>query len=287
MNAVETDATTSYLALVMAVCALATACAETDAPTPTTSESSETAREALEPEREGAFPFEKMREAADEDAAVEAIEQCADGSAKACYRVGDRYHGGDGVPRDNDLSNELIRHACAEGYIRACYDMGARYFQGVEVEQNLGKARTYFESACHDGYPEACHMLARTVRDGLGGPRNLDRARRLFGRSCELGFTRDCDRELAPVRAAVGPHEARLPEKAPEAVVDAARRCDSGLMSGCTDLADAYETGRGVARNFDRAEHLYELACDWGTLEACTSFRMLQGTLDRFPGVAP
>lgn len=287
MRRVETDNPASHLALVVCVCWLATACAETDAPAPTSSSSTETAEEALEPEQSGAFPFDRMREAATDKEAVEAIDRCAEGSAEACYRVGDRYHGGDGVPRDNPLSNRLIDYACSEGYQRACYDMGARYHQGVEVDQNLARARTYFETACHNGYPEACHMLARTVRDGLGGPRNVERARRLFGRSCELGFTDDCDRDLAPAGAAVGQHESRLPDDAPESVVRAARRCDSGLMSGCTELARAYEVGRGVAADVDRAERLFELACDWGKLEACTSFRMLQGTLHRFPGVAP
>jgi len=281
MTVVETETIATYVAAVASLGVLAAACAEVDAPAPTTS-SSETARSPLESEDEGAFPFEQMKEAADEKAAARAIEQCADGEAEACYRVGDRYHGGDGVPRDNDLSVELIRHACSEGYRRACYDMGARYFQGVEVEQDLERARTYFESTCREGHPEACHMLARTVRDGLGGPRNIDRARRLFGRSCQLGFTDDCDRELAPGRAAAGRHESRLPEEAPDAIVAAARRCDSGLMSGCTDLADAHEVGRGIPKDFERAETLYELACDWGDLEACGSFRMLQGTLHRF-----
>ncbi|MFB6375311.1 MAG: tetratricopeptide repeat protein, partial [Bradymonadaceae bacterium] len=263
------------------------ACAETDAPGATPSETAETSEAALEDEESDAFPFDRMLEDATDEEAKRAIRGCADGFAKACYRVGDRYHGGDGVPRDTDLSVELIDHACSKGYRRACYDMGTRYFQGVEVDQSMGKARMYFEQTCRNGYPEACHMLARTVRDGLGGPRNLDRARRLFGRACQLGFAKDCEREPAKIRAALGPHELQLPDDAPEPIVAAARRCDSGLMSGCTDLAAAYETGRGVAENFDRAEKLYELAWDWGKLEACTSFRMLEGSIGRFPGVKP
>jgi TPR repeat protein len=124
------------------------------------------------------------------------------------------------------------------------------------------------------------------ARDGLGGARDLGRARRLFERSCDLGFDRDCDRGMAPVReTAVGEHEGRLPDGAPGALVEAARKCDSGLMSGCTRLGRAYESGNGVTRDFERAERLYELACDWGQLEACRSFRMLQGSMHRFPGL--
>ena len=286
MNGRDTIDITMGVTLVVALCALLTACAETDQPTPPSGESTETSQTSLE-EAQSAFPFDEMLAAATEPGAERVIGECAEGSAKACYRVGDRYHGGDGVPRDNDLSVELIDHACTEGYQRACYDMGVRYFQGIEVEQDLGRARVYFESTCRNDYAFACHMLARVVRDGLGGPRNVERAKRLFGRSCDLGFAKDCDREMTPARAAVGPNEARLSDDAPQSVVRAARRCDSGLMSGCTDLADAYEVGRGVEQNFDRAEHLFELACDWGKLDACESFRMLEGTIQRFPGVAP
>ncbi len=262
-------------------------CAETDESVSQNVERDDKSDEvSLEMDGEAAFPFERMLGNAREAEAERAIRECAGGSSEACYEVGDRYHGGDGVPRDNDLSVRIIEHACQSGYRRACYDLGARYYQGVEVEQDLPRARRYFQSTCEDGYPEACHMLARMTRDGLGGARDLGRARRLFERSCELGFDRDCDHGSAPIReAAVGEYEGRLPDDAPESVVASARECDSGLMSGCTRLGRAYESGSGVARDFERARRLYELACDWGQLEACRSFRMLQGSMHRFPGL--
>ena len=270
------------VALVLWIALVVGGCAETDEPAGEASNSSKTASRALEGTKGGAFDFDAMLEEATTAAARSDISDCAGGSMEACYAAGNHYHGGDGVPRNNDLSVELIEYACEGGFIRACYDLGARYYLGIEVEQNLAKARSQFEHGCEASYPEACHMLGRMAKEGLGGPSDLGRARRLFQRSCSLGFERDCRRELTMLRRDGGVWESELPADAPKELVEAARRCDAGLMSGCTQLARAYERGRDLPEEFETAEELYRLACDWGKLEACSVYRMMEGTAHRF-----
>lgn len=284
MKSKTTISMKSTWAVALLAAALVAACAETDEGSAEAPESAESAQQALEAVPEGPFDFGAMLQDAERKTAKAEIRRCARGSAEACYKVGLRYHGGrGGITRDNPLSVRLIDHACSNGFTRACYEMGARYFQGAEVEQNLHKARPYFEGACDEGYPEACHMLGRMAKKGLGGPRNIERARRLFQHSCKLGFERDCERDLTILRQASGEYESRLSAGASDKLVEAARKCDAGLMSGCTNLARAYEVGEGVEQSFERAEELYRVACDWGKLDACSVYRMMEGTAHRFP----
>jgi hypothetical protein len=231
---------------------------------------------------ESTFDFEAMAGQVEAPEAEVALDGCRRGQAVECFRLGVFYHGGDGVPRDNPLSNRLIEHACGDGHRRACYSMGVRYYLGIEVEPDRQKARGYFERVCTAGGAFGCHMLARSVEEGLGGPRNLERAERLFERSCRLGYGRDCRRELWPRARHVGMSEAQLPDSAPDRLIEAARQCDSGLMDGCRRLGRAYRAGRGVEEDRQRALALYASACDWGDREACSVFRMMEGTAGRF-----
>lgn len=235
--------------------------------------SSETRQAELEEtEDESAFDFAALREAAESERSRKAIDGCAEGSAKACYELGDMLHGGDDIVRDNELSVAIIDHACQQGYMRACYDMGVRYHLGVEVDQNLHAGRAYFQHACQQGVAESCHMLARIARDGTGVPVDPALAERYAQRSCSLGFVPDCEATW-PTTLVAGEQESALPADASDEVAEMARICDSGLMSGCVDLARAYQSGEGVSPDWERAYALYGSACDWGHLGACEVWR--------------
>ena len=237
---------------------------------PTPSETKQTELEATN--KDSPFDFAAIRETADSDRARKAVDGCKGGSAESCYELGDMLHGGDDIVRDNDLSVAVIGYACEQGHMRACYDMGVRYHLGVEVEQDLHAGRAYFQHACQHGVAESCHMLARIARDGLGIAVDPNLAERYAQRSCSLGFLPDCEAAW-PSKLTAGEHESALPADASDEVAELARVCDSGLMSGCVELARAYESGEGVSPNWERAYALYGSACDWGHFGACEVWR--------------
>lgn len=217
--------------------------------------------------------FEAIAQTARSNRARAAVETCRKGSAKACYELGDMIHGGDGITRDNELAVALIDRGCQEGYERACYDMGVRFHLGVVVDQDLHTARAYFQHACSAGMAVGCHMLGVAARDGVGVDVDTDLAERYFERSCTLGYQPDCALASWPVDHDAGRWESGLPADASADVVDQARICDGGLMSGCVALAEAYTDGQGVSQDMQQAYELYEWACDWGALDACAVYR--------------
>ncbi len=224
--------------------------------------------------RQTRFDFDAIAQTARTDKARAALRGCRKGSAKACYELGDKVHGGDGIKRDNHLAVALIAYACHGDYQRACYDIGVRFHLGVVVPQNFRTSRVYFQKACTAGLAVACHMLAVDARDGLGVDVDTQYADSYFERACTLGYQPDCAR--APAQHRVGRNERQLPADAPRDLVTHARACDAGLMSGCVALARAYQQGDGVAQNPQRAYDLYETACDWGNLDACAQYRDMQ-----------
>lgn len=201
---------------------------------------------------------------------------CAAGQADQCYELGDRYHGGDRIRRDNWLAVDLIDHACQAGYQRACYDLGARYLMGTVVERDVDQAARYFQQTCAADYAYGCYMLGRIAHEGIGRPVDLKMATTLFDRSCQLGYLAACERVAFELTEDVGRWQWQLPADAPEALLADARTCDAGIMSGCLELAEALEAGDGVPVDREMAYALYDHACDWGLLAACTPYRAMQ-----------
>lgn len=193
---------------------------------------------------------------------------CEAGDMAACYAMANRYHGGDGVVRDNLHSVALVRHACDGGYPRACYDLGARHLFGEYVEPDAAQALTYILQACDGDDAVACYFAGTLSRDGVGVPLAQDVAATLFDRACSLGY-RDACQEGAQPTFEPGDEARALDANAPRALAAQARLCDAGYMSGCARLANAYASGDGVDVNADRAAALHDRACDWGLLPSC------------------
>lgn len=193
---------------------------------------------------------------------------CEAGDMAACYAMANRYHGGDGVVRDNLHSVALVRQACEGGYPRACYDLGARHLLGEYVEQDAAEALTFILQACDGDDAVACYFAGTLSRDGVGVPLALDVAGTLFERACTLGYRDACQEGVQPTY--VPGEEARvLGANAPRELAAQARLCDAGYMSGCARLANAYANGDGVNPNAERAAALHDRACDWGLLPSC------------------
>lgn len=74
-----------------------------------------------------------------------------------------------------------------------------------------------------------------------------------------------------------GPLESSLPDGASRMLREDARACDEGDSIACSNVAQAFEVGDGVAVDVARAEAMYRVACDGGAWLACINLAaMLQ-----------
>ncbi len=200
--------------------------------------------------------------------AAQEYEGCAAGVASECHALANRYYGGIGTPRRNELAAALVDHSCRSGHAVACYDMGARYMMGVGVVEDIQRATIYFEEACDADVHVGCYMLGRIHADGLGTDVNFERAAASFARSCELGFEGACGYSVPIVRD-IGRWEARFVEAGALDLVGAARACDHAMRSGCYAIAVAAEERRTQLVTMDEATALIDDACEHGHLPSC------------------
>ncbi len=197
------------------------------------------------------------------------VEACEAGDAAGCYRLAERYHGGNGVQRDNPWSVELTRTACAGELARACHDLGARHLLGEYVEQDFEQGLSWILRSCELDDGLACSYAATLIDEGIS-PAEPVATEDLRTRACGLGFLASCGDAGVP-RESSGVEAARLPANAEQEVIDLAHACDLGFMGACGDLADRWESGQGVTADSAVATELWEAACDWGLLGACRS----------------
>ncbi len=211
-------------------------------------------------------------------AALDDMDACDAGDMSACYDVGMRFHGGDGVTRDGGNTIAHIAQACDGGFGRACYDLGVRYLLGDTVAHDVTRAVEHVIQACDLQDPAACQFAGMLARDGVGIPRAGNTARGFFARACDLGAYQACA-ELELPDAVPGDEELRVIAESPvehnglgdTPLRRTARLCDAGYMVGCTALAQAYAEGAGVESDIAHATDLRDRACDWGELEACSA----------------
>lgn len=129
---------------------------------------------------------------------------------------------------------------------------------------------------CDKGEPGACQTLALGYFQGAGVAQNLDEAVRMMQVLC-----------VPPVAAAdeqfcALSEEVALPSNAPQAAVDAARRCDRDDLSGCVELGDLWWGGLGLPLDREHGSRLFQRSCLAGIAEACLRTEEL-----RLPGDVP
>lgn len=150
-------------------------------------------------------------------------------------------------PRQYDLNPREMgimvdKNDCDRGgIIRACFLAGEDYLKGNGATQNEARAAAYFRKACdgHDAW--GCEFLGTLYN---------------FGSTDRISV---------------------MPDPA-KAVSLYARACVAGLVYTCTDVADAYLTGRGARVDPHLATSIYRAVCESKSDEvtACKWWRRLQ-----------
>ena len=195
---------------------------------------------------------------------------CDAGKAKACDELGNLFHDGFGVHRDDARAAELFRKACKGKSRDGCADDARASALGEGQTANAKAALPRLEQMCKAGNARACGNLGDLFVRHLGGPQDATRVEDLLSRACDKGVARACS-NLASIAFHAG-------EK--ELAQDLAQRaCELGDPAGCAHLGDLFLTTHDSLR----AGLYYSRACEGGSPRGCAG----QGYLLVDSGVDP
>ena len=194
---------------------------------------------------------------------------CDGGYAEGCRdlgMLGFQYRDGDGVPQDLARAAELFQHACDGGEAGACWVVGYMYDEGNGVPIDRERAAKLYQHACDGGHAVGCASLGFLYQDGEGVALNLGRAAQLYKRACDGGTAYGCFRLGRMYSDGEG-----VPLRRDRAAELYHRACEGGEAEGCNDLGLLYSNGRGVGQDQVRAAELFHRACEGGAPTGCTN----------------
>jgi uncharacterized protein (TIGR03382 family) len=220
---------------------------------------------------------------------------CQSGVENACVALALLYRdGGFVVAKNVGESTKRLQASCDRQWMESCYRLGEAYERGLGVPKDAGQARLQFQKAC-DGYiPDACVAIARVAGDpaeavdlfkrlcdqsvaagcngaatayfaGTGVRWDVGKAFELYTKGCELADPQSCANlaEMLEVGIAQDVDLKRAYTLYQQA-------CDAGYMSACGGAARFLEKGDGeVGIDLVKADKLYAAACEADSPDAC------------------
>jgi len=126
------------------------------------------------------------------------------------------------------------------------------------------RAAAEHEADCRRGDGEACWVVGRWYRGGLRLPQDLPKARQLLSLGCGRQHQKSCD-ELNELDLEEG-----TPAQVGAAVGYFDRRCSSGEVQRCMDMARRYLEGKPrLSKDEAQARRFADRACDQGDAAGC------------------
>ena len=102
----------------------------------------------------------------DED--FESVKAKADaGDTRAQFNLGERYAGGEGVPKDKNEAVKWYHKAAEQGLADAQFCLGKCYEEAVKVEDHGEQAVKWFRKAAEQGHAEAQFCLGQKYSFGI------------------------------------------------------------------------------------------------------------------------
>ena len=194
------------------------------------------------------------------------------GSAYAHRRLGDQYYYGRGVDRDFRKSFEWYAKAAKLNDNDAMGSLGYLYEHGEGVPKDNAKAREWYAKAAELSLVSSMRRLADIHQDY----REYDKAAEWY---CQGRHRRRC-RVAKPSRIAVrgGKGVERDEQRALALLSKAAEQGDANAME---QLADSYEAGRTIPRDFLKAATLHRRAAERRATGKLESFGVFDGKTAR------
>jgi TPR repeat protein/tRNA A-37 threonylcarbamoyl transferase component Bud32 len=238
--------------------------------------------------------------AAPAPAPVLAADRCEAGDVAACVEA---------IGYETDRARLLVLKdkACVGGHSATCMDLGRTYVEA----KNTSLAVDYFRRGCEAGtvadceeaarvsyehdpaatvsmWSRACDLAPQTPyyclnsgvahENGMGVAKDGAAALALYDKGCSHGELHACFHVGRMLFLGWG-GTTRLPQ---EAIGLWEKSCDGGVALSCAALAQALESGQGVAKDGKRARALLLRACETlQDLAACHNLAVLESASDR------
>lgn len=191
---------------------------------------------------------------------------CEGGEPSGCRRLAGMMFDGEGVARDPNEAERLLRKTCLEDG-RSCTNLAARYDKGDGVRKDPDAAAALYRDAarllqdnCDIGYSPSCDDLGDLYRGGHGVPKDEAKACKLYEMACGMGLEHVCT-YVATAAACTSD-----PRRSQELL---AASCDRGGMGSCNELASKLEDKATKKDEIARVLDLYTRACDGRVGSAC------------------
>ncbi len=169
---------------------------------------------------------------------------CETGNGKACYDLGDRFHG-TLFSIDSNLSAvaKYYHKACENKYGKACIELGASYKRGsISLERNNKKSLDYYAKGveylkieCNENIAESCSDLSTIYSAEMYGTNDTNRGLELKAKAFELYD----------------------------------KMCTLKDDEGCYQVATSYYFGSSVKIDWIKAKEYYKKSCEYGQESAC------------------
>jgi TPR repeat protein len=186
------------------------------------------------------------------------------------------YEKGDGVPADKAESQKWFKKAADKGDPQACFCLAiALYNNGRGDANNFPSAFKYFKTAADQGMMHAQGMLCMMYTCGHGVEKDNAEALRWALSAAELGMV---EAQYIVGRDLLSRSKNESEEhKGIEWIRKAAEK---GYPSAETFLAQCYEDGKGVKKDFISALRLYVSGSEHGSTGAATALQMIAAGMD-------
>lgn len=183
--------------------------------------------------------------------------QCEKGNAESCNTLGVMFVVGEGVATNKAEAAQLFAKSCDSGLAAACGNVGFLKLNGDGVPKDAAGALTSFVKACGDGHATSCTAAAKQLFFARGVPKDENRAVKLWFHGCKGGDKFACSDLGFMVMGNVG--GLKRDDKLASSLFKMA--CDGGVTVGCTNFAYTVEFGKGVPKDENLANSMYEKAC--------------------------
>lgn len=227
---------------------------------------------------------------------IEELEKRAEtGDALALFELGEKYHLGDGIKKDETKAFDYYKKSAEAGNARAQYTVGMCFEGGKYVEKDLKTANKWFEKAAKQNNAEALNKLAYHYYQGYGCEQSGEKAFEFYSKAANLGdavsqfilaklyYSEGCDkdentavkwytesanhgnsdalRELADIYC----HGWNSIEENPEKAFELKKKYVEQCVWDNTEkrkLADMYYSGYGCEQNYEKAFELFKDAAE-------------------------
>ncbi|WP_438040273.1 hypothetical protein [Sorangium sp. So ce128] len=210
------------------------------------------------------------------------LEMCLAGEARACEPIVNHHWPNKTADEQRSLRKEIYLKACefSQAECRAGRAEECSFAvacAGQYGDEPRGREATRAEltyHACVSGRDfKECVALAYLFESAKGVPRDLEKARFFNLAACQHGIYDGCSRVISRLqKEGQGPE---IDKKIFELVKMSCRmdKRDSGGLTGCMELADLYENGRGTQKDVEKAVEIWTAGCRF-MVAACNELRL-------------